>query len=110
MVKKGYESPEGTWRFSIKPLVNRYMELCNPFPRIIDSFPQIGNRYFKLDNPFLRFRQFVLSNCNSISRIRQSSRSLGLQLLKSRERIAIRENGLSNSNERILVRENGLLF
>ena len=37
--------------FEKKLLVNRYIELYNPFSRIIDSFPQIGNRYFELANP-----------------------------------------------------------
>ena len=60
-----------------------------------NSFHRVVNRSLYLDNSFFRM-QFVPSNLTIRS------------LLKSRERIAIRENGLSYSGEGIAFRENGL--
>ena len=112
-----------------KTQLNRYIELCNPFSRIINSFPWIDNSFPRIRqsilsgcNFFHRFRQSVLSICNSFSRIWQSVLSdcnsfpfhLLLQnresvfLSNSRERIAILENDLCRSRERIAIRENGL--
>ena len=85
-----YDSPEGTWGFSKKKLVNRYIELFNPFSRISNSFLRISNSFPQIGqfvpsdfNSFPRIRQSVLSNCNSFPRMRHV------------------ENGLSNSRERI---------
>ena len=86
------------------PEVNHYMELCNLFSRIINSFPRIRqslssravNRSLYLDNPF-----WMLKSREQIA-IRDN------ELLKSRKRIAIRECGLFNSRKRIAVRENEL--
>ena len=73
-----YESPEGT-RILKKPQVNRYIELCNPFSRISNSFPRNG--------------QLVLSDCNSFPRIRQSN---------SREFIVSFEGTNSNPREPVV--------
>ena len=77
---------KGHGDFQKKPLVNRYIELCNPFSRISNSFPRIGHLVLSDCNSFPRIRQFVLSNCNPFPRI--AIRSLGLDNPFSR--IAIR--------------------
>ena len=73
--------------FQKKPLVNRYIELCNPlsrisnsFPRIGNSFPRIGNSFPRIGNSFPRIGQSVFSDCKSHS----------LELDNSFSRIAIR--------------------
>ena len=70
---------KGHGDFQKKPQVKRYIELCNPFsrisnsfPRICYSFPRIGQLVLSDCNLFPRIRQSVLSNCNSFPRIGQS--------------------------------------
>ena len=49
--------------------VNRYIQLCNPFSRILNS----NNQLILSDcNSFPRIRQSVLPNCNSFPRFQQS--------------------------------------
>ena len=78
------------WRdmgiFKKKPLVNRHIELCNPFSRISNSFPRISNSFPRIGqlvlsdcNSFPRIKQSVLSDCNSFPRIKQ----WGLQFVPS---------------------------
>ena len=62
--------------------INRHIEMCNPFSRIGDSFPRIVG-------------------CWNRGNELQSERTDCLTSLFE-ERIAIRENELSNSRERIL--------
>ena len=96
-----YESPEGTWGFSKKPLVNRYIELCNPFSRISNLFPLIRS------TPSLGL-QFVPLN--------YTIRSLGLQYVPLKWTIRslglkceIRGNDLQLENTDCLIRGNELL-
>ena len=63
------------YRFQAIWKVNRFIELCNPFPRSEkpfsrtgNSFPQIRQSVLSDWNSFIRFRQFVLSDCNSFPR------------------------------------------
>ena len=72
-----YETPEGTWK---SKLLYRIVQAVNSFPRIGNSFPRIR-----------QMNQFE----GTIYNIRE------IGLFKLRERIAIRENGLSYSRNRI---------
>ena len=67
--------------------------MCNPFSPVRNSFPRIGNS--TLSSPVLHF---VPSNC---------------LMLKSRDRIAIRDDGLSKSRSEetdCLIRGNELII
>ena len=66
-----------------------FIELCNPFSRI-------ENSYSRIIYSFPRISQFVLQDSNTFPRFSQSG-----WILKSRERIAVRENELPNSKEQI---------
>ena len=107
----------------------------NSFPRVrqyvlsnCNSFPRIGQLDLSDYNSFPPIRQSVRSNCNSFPGIGQLmdqfDRTDGLiqgndllirwnELSNSRERVAIRENGLFCSRERrtsCLIRGNELLI
>ena len=77
--------------------VNRYIELCKRSP---------GFRIHSLELhiSFPRFKQFVLSDCISFTRIRQSVLSVLSDCNSCQNRgneLPVRENGLSNSREGI---------
>ena len=59
MSELSYESPEGYLEKIAK--VARYIELCDPLPRIENPFSRIINS-------FPQIRQFVLPDCNSFAR------------------------------------------
>ena len=62
-----YESTKGTCRLSKKIAeVNSYIELCNPFSWIINSFPQMGHFLLSDCNLFPRFKQFRSLSLNCI--------------------------------------------
>ena len=52
--------------------VNRYIELCNPFPRINNSFPQNGEIVLSDCKPFHRYGQSVFWYCNSFTRFKNA--------------------------------------
>ena len=83
--------------------MNRYIELCNLFPRSGNLFPRIRQSALSDCDSFSRIWKCILSDNNSFPRIRQS-----VLLLNSRERIAIRGNELCKSRERIAIQEIGL--
>ena len=93
---------KGHGNFQKKPLVNRYIELCNPFSRISNSFPRI--RQLSLPSNYtIRSLglHFVPSNW--------TIRSLGLKCvirgndlqLERSDCVIRRKSELSNSRERI---------
>lgn len=51
---------------------NRYIELCKPFSRIINSFLWIRKSVLPDCNLFPRIQQSVTSDCNSFPRLQQS--------------------------------------
>ena len=72
-----------------KAKINRYIELCNPFPRVENPLSQIIKS-------FPQFKHFVFSNCNSFPRFQRSRiafRSLDFNI----------HNGLSKSREWIIL-------